>query len=90
MQLWIGQTKVGRQVRHNRPAVIEVVTTPFFGRLLMRRADESVSTPREREELERMLQMMIQVKETMRSFEDGEINLRDAVGQMALTLFYGW
>jgi hypothetical protein len=56
----------------------------------MRRADESVSTPREREELERMLQMMIQVKETMRSFEDGEINLRDAVGQMALTLFYGW
>lgn len=53
----------------------------------MQRADETVLTPREREELERMLHTLLQVKETMRSFEDGDINLRDAVGQMALTLF---
>jgi hypothetical protein len=53
----------------------------------MQRADETVLTPREREELDRMLDTLLQVKETMRSFEDGDINLRDAVGQMALALF---
>jgi hypothetical protein len=53
---------------------------------LMRRADESVLTPREREELQRMLHALVHVQETMRCFEEGEINLRDAVGQMAVVL----
>jgi hypothetical protein len=52
----------------------------------MRRADPSVFTPRECEERERMLYTLVLVKETVRSFEDGEINLRDAVCQMAAVL----
>lgn len=52
----------------------------------MRRADPSVLTPREREEWERMLHTLVLVKEAIRSFEDGEINLCDTVCQMALVL----
>jgi hypothetical protein len=52
----------------------------------MRRADPSVLTPQECEERERMLYMLVLVKEAVRSFEDGEINLRDAVCQMAEVL----
>ncbi len=52
----------------------------------MRRADPSVFTPRECEERERMLYTLVLVKETVRSFEDGEINLRDATCQMAAVL----
>ncbi len=52
----------------------------------MRRADPSVLTPRECEERERMLYTLVLVKEAVRSFEDGEINLRDAVCQMAAVL----
>lgn len=52
----------------------------------MRRADSSVLTPREREERERMLHTLLQVKEAIRSFEDGETNLRDTVCQMATVL----
>jgi hypothetical protein len=52
----------------------------------MRRADPSVLTPRECEERERMLYTLVLVKEAVRSFEDGEINLRDAVCQMATVL----
>ena len=52
----------------------------------MRRADPSVLTPRECEERERMLYTLVLVKEAVRSFEDGEINLRATVCQMALVL----
>jgi hypothetical protein len=52
----------------------------------MRRADPSVLTPREREERERMLHALVLVKEAIRSFDDGEINLRDTVCQMAVVL----
>ena len=52
----------------------------------MRRADESVLTPREREDVERMLHALVQVKETARSFEEGDINLRDAISRMAWVL----
>ena len=52
----------------------------------MRRADPSVLTPREREERERMLHALVLVKEAIRSFEDGEANLRDTVCQMATML----
>jgi hypothetical protein len=52
----------------------------------MRRADPSVLTPREREEWERMLHTLVLVKEAIHSFEDGEINLRDTVCQMAAVL----
>ena len=52
----------------------------------MRRADPSVLTPRECEERERMLYTLVLVKEAIRSFEDGEINLCDTVCQMALVL----
>jgi hypothetical protein len=30
-----------------------------------------------------MLHALVQVKETLRSFEEGEINLRDTIGRMA-------
>ena len=52
----------------------------------MRRADPSVLTPRECEEREEMLYTLVLVKEAIRSFEDGETNLRDAVCQMAAVL----
>ncbi len=52
----------------------------------MRRTDPTVLTPREREEWQRMLQTLVLVKEAMRSFEDGETNLRDTVCQMAAVL----
>ena len=44
----------------------------------MRRTD-----PCERDELERMLNTLTHVKECMRSFEDGEISLRDAVAAIS-------
>jgi hypothetical protein len=50
----------------------------------MRRAD-----PCEHDELKRMLNTLIHVKECIRSFEDGEINLRDAVCQMAAVFCAG-
>ena len=43
----------------------------------------------ERDELERMLNTLIHVKECIRSFEDGEISLRDAVFQMAAVFSAG-
>ena len=48
----------------------------------MRRTDESVLTPRERDEVERMLHTVLALKETMRSFDEGDISLRDAVAHM--------
>jgi hypothetical protein len=50
----------------------------------MRRAD-----PHEHDELERMLNTLIHAKECIRSFKDGEINLRDAVCQMAAVFSAG-
>lgn len=52
----------------------------------MRITDLNVLTPREHEEWQRMLQTLVQVKEAIRSFEDGETNLRDTVSQMAAVL----
>jgi hypothetical protein len=49
----------------------------------MRRTDPFDLIPCEREELERMLNTPTHVKECIRSFEDGEISLRDAVWRMA-------
>lgn len=59
------------------------MTTPSTESLTMRRADDGVLTPREREAIERQLHVLVQVQETVRSFEDGELNLRDAIGRMA-------
>jgi hypothetical protein len=36
-----------------------------------------------------MLHALVQVQETVRSFENGEINLRDAVSRMAIVLSAG-
>lgn len=55
----------------------------------MRITDLNVLTPREHEEWQRMLQTLVQVKEAIRSFEDGETNLRDTVCQMAAVLSAG-
>ena len=52
----------------------------------MRRTDPNVLTPRERDEWQQMLQTLVLVKEAMRSFDDGETNLRDTVCQMAAVL----
>ena len=52
----------------------------------MRSADPGILTPREREERERMLYTLVLVKEVIRSFEDGQTNLRDTVCQMAAVL----
>ena len=52
----------------------------------MRRTDPNVLTPREREEWQQMLQTLVLVKEAIRSFEDGETNLRDTVYQLAAVL----
>lgn len=52
----------------------------------MRRADDGILTEREREDLHRMLRTLVRVQEALWSFEDGEINLRDAVVQMAAVL----
>ena len=52
----------------------------------MRRTDPNVLTPREREEWQQMLQTLVLVKEAIRSFEDGETNLRDTVCQLAAVL----
>jgi hypothetical protein len=40
----------------------------------------------EREELERMLNMLVHVKECIRSFEEGELSLRDAVAAISAGL----
>ena len=45
----------------------------------MRRTD-----PCERKELERMLNTLTHVKECIRSFEDGEISLHDAVAKISV------
>jgi hypothetical protein len=55
----------------------------------MRRTDPYDLIPCEREELDRMLNTLVTVKECIRSFEDGEISLRDAVWQMAAVLSAG-
>ena len=52
----------------------------------MRSTDPNVLNPREREERQRTLQTLVLVKQAIRSFEDGETNLRDTVGQMAAAL----
>jgi hypothetical protein len=52
----------------------------------MRRTDPSILTPKEREERERMLHALIEVKEAIRLFEDGETNLGDTVRQVAVVL----
>lgn len=52
----------------------------------MRRIDVGVVTPTEREELMRMLMTLGQVKDAIRSFEDGEINLRTAILLIAMTI----
>ena len=52
----------------------------------MRRADLDDLTPHERDELTRMLNTLAFVKEAIRSFEEGEVNLRDAVTRMAAVL----
>ena len=52
----------------------------------MRKVDQSVLTPHERDDLERMLNTLVRVKEALRSFEDGESNLREAVSRMATVI----
>ena len=52
----------------------------------MRRARQTELTPHERDELARMLNTLVRVKEAIRSFDDGEVNLRDAVAQIVATL----
>jgi len=52
-------------------------------------ADQSVLTPRERDELERMLNTLVRVKEAITTFEAGELNLRDAVCRMAALISDG-
>jgi hypothetical protein len=55
----------------------------------MRRVDQSVLTPHERDELDRMWNTLANVKEALRCFEDGEINLRDAVYRVATVISDG-
>ena len=55
----------------------------------MRRVDQEYLTPDERDELERMLSTVVHVKDALRSFERGEINLRDAVWRMAVVISDG-
>jgi hypothetical protein len=52
----------------------------------MRRADGCDLTPHERDELTRLLHTLIQVKEAVRSFDDGEVNLRDAFSRMEVAV----
>ena len=52
----------------------------------MRRTDPCDLIPCEREELERMLNMLVHVKECIRSFEEGELSLRDAVAAISTGL----
>ena len=52
----------------------------------MRKVDQGVLTPYERDELERMLNTLVCVKEALSSFEDGEINLRDVVCRVATVI----
>jgi hypothetical protein len=55
----------------------------------MRRADPCVVLLHERDELERMLDTLVHIKGCIRSFEDGEINLREAVCQIAAAISTG-
>jgi len=55
----------------------------------MQRFDQSVLTPHERDELERMLTTLVRVQEALRFFEDGKINLRDAVCRVATVISDG-
>ncbi|MFM7292985.1 MAG: hypothetical protein ACKO6B_17380 [Planctomycetia bacterium] len=43
-------------------------------------------TPKEREERERMLHALVEVKEAVRLFEEGDANLGDTVRQVAAVL----
>lgn len=52
----------------------------------MRRTDPSMLTPKEREERERMLHALVEVKEAVRLFEEGDANLGDTVRQVAAVL----
>lgn len=55
----------------------------------MRKVDQGVLTPYERDELGRMLNTLVRLKEALRSFEDGESNLREAVSRMATVISNG-
>ena len=55
----------------------------------MLKLDQSVLKPHERDELERMLNTLVCVKEVLRSFEDGESDLREAVSRMATVISDG-
>lgn len=52
----------------------------------MRRIDAGLVTPDEREELLLMLITLGQVNDAIRSFEDGEVNLRAALLLIATTI----
>ena len=52
-------------------------------------ADQCVLTPQEWEELERMLNTLVRVKEAIHMFEAGELNLRDTVCRMAAMISDG-
>jgi len=52
-------------------------------------AYQTALTPQERDDLERMLNTLVRVKEAMHTFEAGEISLRDAVCLMATVISDG-
>ena len=52
----------------------------------MRRADPALLTPREREEMLRRLAALVQVKDAVRLFDDGEIDLVSTVDEIAAAM----
>jgi len=52
-------------------------------------AYQTVLTPQERDNLERLLNTLVRVKEAVHTFEAGEISLRDAVCLMATVISDG-
>ncbi|MEI6257122.1 MAG: hypothetical protein WCQ77_10810 [Planctomycetota bacterium] len=55
----------------------------------MRRADLTVLTPHERDELASLLNTLVQVKAAIHAFEAGEVSLHNTARQMALEMTAG-